>query len=127
MFLAVATNLLHKIEFHTDGAPAPFLLLTLSRNKMTELNSNAVMALSPDATMRTVDEGAVILMVKTGQLYSCNETAQDFISRLDGTQSIQTVAETLSQEYDVSPEELKTDLSELLSYLLSEGVLISVN
>ncbi len=105
---------------------APFLIFE-HKNNMTELDNNAIMTLSPDATMRVVGEGAVILMVKTGQLYSCNETAQDFIARLDGKQSFQTLSETLSQEYDVTPEELKSDLSELLTYLLAEGVLISAD
>lgn len=94
---------------------------------MNQLSNTAVMSISPDATVRSVGEGAVILMVKSGQLYSCNETARDFIARLDGRQDFQTLAETLSQEYDVAPEELRTDLTELLSYLLAENVLILKN
>lgn len=84
------------------------------------------MSLSKEATLRQVGDSAVILMVKTGQLYSCNETAQDFITRLDGKRDYQTVAAEIAQEYDVSPDVLSEDLSELLGYLLEEGVLEAV-
>jgi pyrroloquinoline quinone biosynthesis protein D len=92
---------------------------------MTTLQKATLLSLSPDATMRSVGEGAVILMVKSGQLYSCNETARDFISLLDGEKNFETIAGAIAQEYDVAPEVLVQDLSELLGYLLEEGVLVS--
>jgi pyrroloquinoline quinone biosynthesis protein D len=92
---------------------------------MAILANNAVMSLSKDATMRSVGDGAVLLMVKSGQLYSCNETARDFIGRLDGVRDFEVLVKEISQEYDVTPQTLTDDLSELLEYLLDEGVLIS--
>ena len=91
---------------------------------MTAYDCNSVVALSTDATMRAVGDGAVILMVQSGQLYSCNETARDFIARLDGVRHWQNVMDEVAQEYDVAAEVLAQDLAELLDYLLSEGVLV---
>lgn len=92
---------------------------------MAQLNETTVLSLSPDASMRAIGDGAVILMVKSGQLYSCNETARDFISRLDGARNFRTVAAEIAAEYDVAPEVLQQDLYELLGYLLDEGVLVA--
>jgi hypothetical protein len=98
-----------------------------ANNSSIKLNNETIMTLSPDVALRQVGDGAVILMVKSGQLYSCNETARDFIGRLDGMRNFQAVTHEISQEYDVAPEVLAEDLSELLAYLLDEGVLVSKN
>ncbi len=92
---------------------------------MSTFHSAMILSLSPDATMRSVGDGAVILMVKSGQLYSCNETARDFIARLDGIGNFEAMMGAIAQEYDVVPDVLAQDLSELLGYLLEEGVLVS--
>ena len=72
-------------------------------------------------------EGGVILMVDTGQLYSCNETAEALINQLDGQRTIASILDKLCGEFEVEPTELLEDMDELISYLLSEGVLVQNN
>jgi len=83
-----------------------------------------VLALHPDAALRTVSNEGVILMVKTGQIYACNETAIDMLSRLDGATPLAQITEAMAGEYDVAADTLRADLGEVLDYLRGEGVVV---
>lgn len=89
------------------------------------LADDPVLSLHPDATVRTVSNEGVILMVRTGQMYSCNETAIDMLSRLDGTATLGQITEAMVGEYDVAADTLRADLQEVLDFLRSEGVVVS--
>ncbi len=88
------------------------------------LSKDPVLSLHPDATLRAVSREGVILMVTTGQIYTCNETAIDLLSRMDGAVSLGQITADMVGEYDVSPDVLKADLAELLEYLRAEGVVV---
>ena len=84
-----------------------------------------VLKLHPDATVRSVSNEGVILMVKTGQMYSCNETAIDMLSRMDGTTTLGQITDAMAGEYDVAADTLRADLQEVLDFLRSEGVVVT--
>lgn len=90
---------------------------------MTTL-TDPVLAMHPDATLRAVANEGVILMVTTGQMYTCNETAIDMLSRLDGEATLGQITEAMAGEYDVTAETLRADMQEILDYLRAQGVVV---
>jgi hypothetical protein len=88
------------------------------------LDPDARLSLSADATLRGVGDEAVILNVKSGEIYTCNETAREFIRKLDGTRTLGDASGEMEREYDIDQATLLSDLSELIAYLLEEGVLV---
>jgi pyrroloquinoline quinone biosynthesis protein D len=88
------------------------------------LSDDPVLALHSDAALRAVSGEGVVLMVTTGQIYTCNETAMNALSRMDGVAPLSKIAGDMAGEYDVDPDVLKADVAELLAYLHAEGVLV---
>lgn len=68
-------------------------------------------------------EGAVVLVVGSGQLYTCNDTTAAFLSVLDGQRTFGEAVDELHRLYDVPRDQLRQDLSELADNLLADGVL----
>ena len=89
-------------------------------------NSDSVLGLSDKASFRSLGDSGVILMTDSGQLYSCNSTAEAFLRRMDGDRTIAAIASEIGEEFDVEPNVLLADLEEIISYLISEGVVVSV-
>ena len=68
-------------------------------------------------------EGAVLLVIDSGQLYTCNDTTSAFLAALDGKRSFADVVQTLLETFDVSPDRLRQDLMALAEELQKEGLL----
>ena len=85
-----------------------------------------VLRLSDKATFRSLGDSGVILMTDSGQLYSCNDTAGAFLRRMDGDRTVAAIASEIGDEFDVEPNVLLADLEDLISCLVSEGVIIAV-
>jgi hypothetical protein len=64
----------------------------------------------------------VVLSLRSGYLYTCNETAADFLVSLDGKRTIGDVADLMVERYEVTREELTRDLLELAATFLDEGL-----
>ncbi len=94
---------------------------------MVALNPDTTYRLSGKATFRSVGDSGVVLMTDTGQIYSCNSTAETFLRLTDGQRTLQETADAICVEFDVSKEQLLLDMEELLVFLISEGVLKSVD
>ena len=88
-------------------------------------NEDMVLALTPAATFQPLgeQEGAVILMVDSGQLYSCNDTTVALLSAIDGTRSFGAVIDLVNAEFDVDRDVLAADLREVVDELVREGIL----
>ena len=56
---------------------------------------------------------------EVNSLYVLNETGAALWRRIDGTRSIQAIMTELSNEYDVTSEQLEKDLTKLIEDLLS--------
>lgn len=91
---------------------------------MTTLTAESVLNLSPNATMRAVGDTGVVLMATTGEIYTCNETALDFLGRLDGTSTLGVLAEKMTEEYEVEASVLTADLLEMIAPLADDGVVV---
>jgi len=86
--------------------------------------ADSILSLAKQASFRSMGESGVILMTDTGQLYSCNETAEVFINQLDGKRATTSILDNICEEFEVEPSELLEDMEKLISYLLSVGVLV---
>ena len=81
-----------------------------------------VLALADRAALRGVGAGGVILDTVSGDIYSCNETAQDFLSRLDGRRSVADIAREMTADYEVTETELCEDMVALMDGLVADGL-----
>ena len=68
-------------------------------------------------------DGAILLVIATGQLYTCNVTTAKFLSAIDGVRSFKQVVDEVSGEFEVARAELHQDLSQIAEELVSEGLL----
>ncbi len=90
------------------------------------MNTELVLELSRHASFRSMGDSGVILMTNSGQLYSCNETAEAFFRQMVDGRTIGEIATQIGKEFEVTPGVLLEDLEELITYLISEDVLVSV-
>jgi hypothetical protein len=70
------------------------------------------------------NEGAVVLTIESGQLYTCNDTTAQFLVAIDGNRTFNQIVLELGNVYDVSQEELKADLNEIADQLIADGIIV---
>lgn len=85
---------------------------------------SAVYRLGDEVSFEPVGEGAVILLLRSGQLYSCNESSLSFLRHLDGVRKVDDVARRMADEFDVDAATLANDLPELIADLVAEGIIV---
>jgi hypothetical protein len=91
-------------------------------------DEDTVLALTPATTFQPLgeQEGAVILMVDSGQLYTCNDTTVALLRAIDGTRNFGAVIDLVHSEFDVDREALAVDLREVAAELVREGILAAM-
>jgi pyrroloquinoline quinone biosynthesis protein D len=90
---------------------------------MTEINETSVLSLAPTVTFQSLREGAVILMIDCGQLYTCNESTEAFLNSIDGKRNFGAILDLLMSEFATDRETLSQDFRSLVSDLQSNGIL----
>ena len=68
-------------------------------------------------------EGAVVLTIATGQLYTCNDTTAHFLAAIDGIRSFASIVASLLQTFDAPIDELRSDMSALAEQLIADGII----
>lgn len=88
------------------------------------LQDSNVVSLSDGVSYQPLGEGegAVVLIIESGQLFTCNDTTSAFLSEVDGKRSFGDVVSKLLDTFDVSADALRGDLSELAKKLEQEGI-----
>ena len=86
-----------------------------------------VYALAEGVSFETVSDGSVILVFRSGQLYSCNETSTAFLLELDGKRTLDQVAAAMAEQFEAAPEEIAADIEAIAAEMLSEGIIVSAN
>ena len=71
-------------------------------------------------------EGGVVLMLKSGEIYTVNDTTLDFLSRIDGACSLRSCAEGIAAAYEVDVATALSDLAEIAADLSSEHIIEKV-
>lgn len=94
---------------------------------MSVIDSSAVFALEDRASMQSVGDGAVVLLTDSGQLFTCNDTTEAFLSKLDGQRPFSEVIALLGVEFDADETQLSDDFTGLAQQLLEEQIIRRVN
>jgi hypothetical protein len=71
---------------------------------------------------RVVDDEALILDTTSGYYFSMNGTATDIWCLLNEGKSIDEVAQTIAQQYEIDAETAKNDVRELIANLSKEQI-----
>lgn len=90
---------------------------------MVEIASRMVLRLADDASVQHVGDGAVVLLARSGQLYTCNGTTEAFLDKVDGARSLDQIVDLLSDEFEVDKATLGEDMAALAAELVAEGIL----
>lgn len=89
----------------------------------TFIDGNTVLSIAEVAEVQPFDDGAVVLNIDTGQLYTCNHVAMKYLALLDGHKTIDTLAETVAEEYSIPVSEVRNDLIEISGEMVGESLL----
>jgi len=92
------------------------------------LAEQTVLRRADDLTYQSLGENqdTVILSLDSGQLYTCNHTAEEFLSALDGSRSFADIIELLAQQFEVPREQLQADMKSLAEQMIREGLIVPV-
>jgi hypothetical protein len=74
---------------------------------------------APDVLFRLLSDEAVLVNLKTERYLGLNLVGARMWAALTGAPSIQAAFDTLLDEYEVDPAELRRDLSEFVDQLLA--------
>jgi hypothetical protein len=93
--------------------------------ELSVLTDSKVLALRDGVSFQPLGnaDGAILLIVETGQLYTCNITTARVLSAVDGVRNFAQVVDEVSGDFEVSRDELHQDLSQIAEELVSEGLL----
>lgn len=69
-------------------------------------------------------EGAVILLIESGEIFTCNDTTSAFLRALDGTRTFGDSVDLLAENFDVEPAILRADLEKLASNLSEQRIIV---
>lgn len=76
-----------------------------------------------DILIRQVDGESVILNLSSERYFGLDEVGTRMWQVLSDCESIQNAYETLLYEYDVTPEQLRNDLYQLIEQLVENGLI----
>lgn len=80
-------------------------------------------SVAADVLVRAVSDEAVLVNLNTDMYLGLNAVGTRMWRALTSASSVQSAYEQLLQEYDVSAEELRADLEELLDQLLGQRLI----
>lgn len=81
--------------------------------------------LNDDVAFQSMGPGqeTVVLSLSSGYLFTCNETTRSFLEAMDGERSVGELVDLLAEQYDVSREQLHSDLMGLAERLIREKLI----
>ena len=93
---------------------------------------NKKYVLSENVVLREIEGEAILVPIAAGigdmedELYTLNETGKAILSMLDGKKSLKKVAEDLLSDYEMTEEELTTDVKGFADELYRRKILVEV-
>lgn len=87
-----------------------------------------VYRLADDVSLQPLGEGegGVVLMLKSGEIFTVNDTTLDFLSKLDGVRNLRACAEAIAAVYEVDAATAMSDLAGIAADLTAEQIVIRV-
>jgi pyrroloquinoline quinone biosynthesis protein D len=90
------------------------------------ISDSQVFSLSDSVSFQPLGEGegAVVLLIETGDIFTCNDTTSAFLRALDGNRTFESSCELLAGQFDVEPPVLRADLEKLATNLVERGIIV---
>ena len=88
------------------------------------INSTKIPTPHAQVATRTVDGAAVIVLADSGQVNVLNSVGTFIWEFVDGSRSVQEIADALRAEYDVTAEQALQDVSDFLQTLVDSQVVV---
>ena len=85
--------------------------------------NSRVVKISPDVLAQEVSDETVLLDLRSENYFGLDDVGTRFWQLLQDDNELETVFDVLLQEYDVDPEQLQSDLDNLLSELERTGLI----
>ena len=85
------------------------------------------LAMADGVASETLGPGqdTVVLCLRSGYLYTCNETTAAFLKALDGRRTLAEVVDLLYERFDAPRQTLHCDLTALAEKLLAEKLILA--
>ena len=78
----------------------------------------------PQVAARVVDGSALIVLADSGEVNVLNPVGTRMWELMDGTRTVQEIADTICDEYDVTSQQSLADVEELVSQLMGANALV---
>jgi hypothetical protein len=94
------------------------------------IDVNSVYVLSDDVVMRKIEGETIIVPIATGigdlevELYTVNDTGDIILSMLDCKKTFNDIIHSLSSHFEVTPDELKADVTGFANELYRRKILV---
>ena len=88
------------------------------------MNLNQTIALSPDVVSQKVSEETVLLDLESENYFGLDEVGTRIWQLIKETNELQSIFDTLLEEYDISEARLQLDLTTLLTEIEGLGLVI---
>lgn len=86
------------------------------------METDTVLRLSPVASFQRLGEGAVVLRLDSGQLYSANATTEAFLAAVDGRRTLAEIVDLILADYEVERAVLERDMRAMADRLMANGI-----
>ncbi len=99
--------------------------LAIGEVRIGVIEPETKLRLAPNVTFRSLGEGegTVVVDTKTGELYSCNQTAAALLEAIDGRRTFEAIIDVVHGKFDVDRAVLYTDLRDVAAQMLQKGLL----
>jgi pyrroloquinoline quinone biosynthesis protein D len=90
------------------------------------ISNDQVFALSDTVSFQPLGqgEGAVILLIESGEIFTCNDTTSAFLRALDGRRTFGASVEMLAESFEVERSILRSDLEKLAHNLTEQRIIV---
>lgn len=86
--------------------------------------TNSIPAHSPNLIWRIMNDGAVLVSPEIGKVRVLNEMGAAIWQLIDGQKSVDGIATLLVNQYEVSMEQVRNDLTAFTADLTERGLLV---
>jgi len=98
-------------------------MLAYTGTDVSALDSTSILRPARDLRFRRIDDEAVVVRQRAGEVLVMNETAARLLELADGQSTVADWVEALAGEYEVGREELERDILAFALDLAAEGML----
>lgn len=90
---------------------------------MVTINKQQKFILSPEVLSQNIDDETVLLDMKSENYFGINDVGSRVLEILRPGADLDSIVETLANEYEVERSQLEDDISELLQQFLDAGLI----